>query len=80
MAKYIQTALKLYTDSENKREIKSNDSYYLLKNTIVPSVIIECGFLSNYTESEKLMSQEYQDSVAYSIHLGIFTYLNSEKE
>ena len=33
-------------DQENTRKIKANDTYYLLKKTEVPTVIVECGFLS----------------------------------
>ena len=41
-------------DQENTRDIKANDTYYLLKKTEVPTVIVECGFLSCPGEAELL--------------------------
>ncbi|MDE5680208.1 MAG: N-acetylmuramoyl-L-alanine amidase, partial [Lachnospiraceae bacterium] len=42
-------------------------------------VIVECGFLSNSEEAEKLCSKEYQEKLAWEIHLGILQYLNELK-
>ena len=77
LAETIQTRLVQDIDPENKRQVKSNDSYYLLKKTPTPIVIVECGFLSNQEEAEKLCTQLYQEKVAWAIHLGILQYLNS---
>lgn len=76
LAEYIQSQMVDKADPENRRNIKPNDSYYLLKKTDIPIVIVECGFLSNYTEAEKLCDPEYQDRVAWAIHMGILQYLN----
>ncbi len=77
LAEAVQGQLIKRVDSENKRRVKANDSYYLLKKTGVPIVIVECGFLSNSAEAEKLCSPEYQQRVAWAIHMGILQYLNS---
>lgn len=63
-------------DKSNKRSAKSNTAYYLLKKTKSPIIIVECGFLSNYEEAEKLITKQYQEKVAWAIHLGILKYLN----
>lgn len=76
LAQAIQTQLVEKVDPENKRQIKANDSYYLLKKTQVPIVIVECGFLSNAAEAQKLSTEEYQDRVAWAIYMGIMQYLN----
>jgi len=76
LAECIQAQLTAKADPENKRQIKANDSYYLLKKTDVPIVIVECGFLSNSAEAEKLCTPEYQERVAWAIHMGILRYLN----
>lgn len=76
LAQAIQTQLVEKVDPENKRQIKANDSYYLLKKTQVPIVIVECGFLSNAAEAQKLNTQDYQDRVAWAIYMGILQYLN----
>ena len=79
LAEKIQQALLNDVDKENKRVAKSNDSYYLLKKTSSPIVIVECGFLSNSEEAGKLESDYYQEKVAWAIHLGILQYINSQK-
>ncbi len=76
LADCIQKQLVKRLDPENKRQIKANDSYYLLKKTGTPIVIVECGFLSNQAEAEKLCTQDYQEKTAWAIHMGILQYLN----
>ena len=79
LAELVQDQLVERADPENKRQVKANDSYYLLKKTNVPIVIVECGFLSNSAEAEKLCTPEYQDRVAWAIHMGILQYINEVK-
>lgn len=76
LAESIQSALIEQADPENTRVCKSNDSYYILKNTDCPAVIVECGFLSNPTESALLNTAIYQDKLAYAISVGARQYLN----
>ncbi len=76
LAEKIQNRLIAGVDSENNRQVKANNSYYLLKKTPTPIVIVECGFLSNREEAEKLCTKEYQEKLAWEIHLGIIQYLN----
>ncbi len=59
----------------NKR---SDDSYFLLYKAEVPSVMVECGFMSNSEENKKLQDDNYQRSLAYSIMLGFSQYLVEE--
>lgn len=80
LADNIQEALRSCADPENKRQIKANDSYYLLKKTKVPIVIVECGFLSNTQEAQQLCREEYQDRVAWAIQLGILQYISALEE
>lgn len=76
LAEQIQKQLIEKADPENRRKIKANDSYYLLKKTSVPIVIVECGFLSNQTEAAKLCDAEYQERIAWAVAVGILQYLN----
>ena len=69
-ASIMQKAL-LSIDKENRRQAKADDTYYLLKRTEVPTIIVECGFLSNHEEAEKLVTDEYQQQVAEAIVKGI---------
>lgn len=66
-------------DPENRREAKGNDSYFLLKKTSKPIVIVECGFLSNREEAEQLSTPLYQEKVAWNIHMGIMKFLNYDQ-
>ena len=70
MAEVMQKAL-LAVDEENTRQAKANDTYYLLKRTEVPTIIVECGFLSNPEEAAKLIDPEYQKKLADAIVEGI---------
>lgn len=79
LAEKIQGRLVAGVEPENKRQVKANDSYYLLKKTKTPIVIVECGFLSNRAEAEKLCTKEYQEKLAWQIHLGILQYLNERE-
>ncbi len=49
------------------REFKSENSYYILKNSTCPGVIVECGFLSCPEECAKLQTAEYQQAIARAI-------------
>ena len=77
IAQILQNHLKIL-DPENKREIKENNSYFLLKRTKTPTVIVECGFLSNWADAEKLTETEYQKEIAQVISEGILAYMNQE--
>ena len=63
----------------NDRQIKQEgDELYLFKNTKIPAVLIECGFLSNPDDAANLSDPDYQRKVAYTIYNGILTYLTSK--
>lgn len=66
-------------DPENTKSAKGNSTYYILKKTEVPVVIAECGFLSNYTEAEKLADEEYQQKIAEAVVKGIVQYLEADE-
>lgn len=76
LAERIQKQLVEKLDPENHRAAKANSSYYLLKKTTCPIVIVECGFLSNPTEAGKLCNPIYQEQAAWQIQMGILQYLN----
>lgn len=72
LADKILFSIKQNLQQDNKRENKpSGDDYYLLHKASVPSVMIECGFMSNTEENKKLQDIEYQKDFAFSILCGI---------
>ncbi len=79
LAEKIQASLISALDEKNKRTAKENTSYYIIKNTEIPSVIIECGFLSNPDEERKLNTEEYRLKTAWAIFDGIREYFNESE-
>lgn len=79
LAEGISSLNRAFLQPDNLRENKASDSdYYLLYRAKAPSVMVECGFMSNYEENELLKSSEYQNKIAYIIMLGACEYLNKE--
>lgn len=74
-AEILKQAL-LTVEESGTREKKAADSYYLLKKTEVPVVIVECGFLSNPEEAKRLTDSAYQKELAKAVAKGILTCLN----
>ncbi len=74
MAQVIQDVLNTQLSPTKKRDPQANANYYLLTRIPTPTVIVECGFLSNPNEAELLTQDEYQSSVAKAIFLGILSY------
>ena len=70
---------KRFLQPDNNRSNKaSDDSYYILYNASVPSVMVECGFMSNPQEAELLCDESYRKSIAAVIALGITQFINEE--
>ena len=78
LAGLIQTQLVQDLDPENHRQIKPNDSYYLLKKTKGTIVIVECGFLSNAEEDLLLQSGAYQTKLAAALAASWLQWLDEE--
>lgn len=65
----------------NEREIKlSGEELFLLKSNKNPSLMIECGFLSNPEEEANLSTWEYQQKVAFTIYGGVLEYIDATTE
>lgn len=77
LAEILQKSLIQNADPENHRMAKANTSYYILKNTAAPTVIVECGFLSNPEEETLLNTAAYQDKLVEALQNGICEYLEN---
>ena len=76
LAQSVQQSITTLIQPENTRVVKQGtDSTYLLKNAVVPAIIVECGFLSNKAELEKLKDDNYQSQMAFAVVGGIMNYL-----
>ena len=78
MAQSIADTSSNFLHNDNNRQCKeSDDSYYLLYKAKVPSVMVECGFMSNTDENRKLQTENYQKNLAYSIMVGFNEFLTN---
>lgn len=75
LAESVQTAIKTLVQPENERVVKkATSSIYLLYYAQVPAIMVECGFISNENEAQKLKTSEYQNELASAICEGINHY------
>ena len=79
LAGFMQKNLKVDLDPSNNRVQKPAKTAYkiLRENDIMPSVLVECGFLSNLEEEQKLKTPEYQVKIAESISKSISEFYKS---
>lgn len=49
--------------------------FFILNTSHAPSVIVECGFLSNAEDEALLCDDGYRERLAYAIYLGVVNYL-----
>ncbi len=73
IADYIQEQFKENLDKSIKAT--SPGDYFMLKCTSAPSVIVECGFLSNAADEQLLTSPDYQEKIIDCIYKGIMKFL-----
>ncbi len=76
--KKLATCIQSFFNSleESTRDFHAlKGDYYILNCTSYPSVIAECGFLSNPEEEKLLLSSDYQDKIVEALFKGITSYL-----
>lgn len=76
LAKSIMNQLKKYL--KTTRKITTTD-LYMYRNTTIPGVLIECGYLSNPAERKKLDNKKYQKKISKAISKGIINYIKTNK-
>ena len=74
LATCIQSNLNETIQKENKRVPLKISNVYIIKHVEIPTVIVECGFLSNPEEEKQLQQEEYQTKLAWGIYNGIMEY------
>ncbi len=72
LADSIQHSLNALNGADGNTSLAGD--YYMLKCTQNPSVIVECGFLSNSEDERLLCTDEYRKNVAYAVFRGIVAY------
>ena len=80
LARAIQGKFREFLQPDNEREIKlCGKELFLCYYSNNPTVMAECGFLSNPDEAALLNTDEYRSKVAFTLFSGINDYLNSKK-
>jgi len=77
-AEILQDNLKEILDKDNNRVPQVKKDIRIMDNSTIPTVLVECGFLSNDEEEEKLLSDEYQEKVAWAVYTGLIEYFNEQ--
>ena len=70
----MEDSLNDTIQKENNRKAMKLDTVYIMKKVEIPISIVECGFLSNPEEEQELLSDEYQERLAWGIYIGINNY------
>ncbi len=70
------SAREVLKDGNNRKAKATGDKIYILKGNKIPSVLVECGFLSNTEEANNLKNPDYQRKIAWGIFRGIAAYFN----
>ena len=71
----VQETVSEHLQQKKKREAKlSGSNIYLLDRAVLPSILVECGFLSNPEECSLLSSEEYRKRIAFSLFVSILNY------
>lgn len=73
IAKFVQNSL---SDNLNEKNLGVKQApFYVLVGAKMPSILIECGFLSNKKYNGKFQSKEYRKAIAENIYKGIMEYI-----
>ncbi len=80
LAECIRAKVVERLQPDNTRACKKADSnIYILYNATVPAVLVECGFLSNPDELNRLTDESYQQQLALSIYEGFLDYYDNRR-
>lgn len=78
LAYYVHRGLLAHSRGEDRGIRRAR--FYVIRNAECPAVLVECGFLSNRREAERIMDEAYRDQLAEGIARGILTYRSRVRE
>ncbi|MCX8075158.1 MAG: N-acetylmuramoyl-L-alanine amidase [Clostridia bacterium] len=78
LSKCIQENLSKNIEFKNDRVPLPISGVYIMDKVTVPTIVVECGFLSNPQEAEMLKGENYQNKIAWGIFIGIQEYFEKE--
>ena len=77
LAEALQKAFIQSLNPGSSRHIKSSEGIYLMQQVTCPAILIECGFLSNPEEDQKLQQPQYQKKLCCVIAAQLSSYANT---
>ena len=84
MNKFRDSSVKgprvFYMEGSKQGELLATGNYFVLRESIAPAVIVECGFLSNASDAKKLQDPAYQQKLAEGIVNGLVAYFACDPE
>ena len=79
LASCVQSSFNCMEQASRTCNILTGD-YYILNCSQIPSIIAECGFLSNPEDESLLINEQYQEDISYAIFKGAIDYLSQTTE
>ena len=76
LAENVQDTTLSYVKEKDRGILENN--FKVLRNSDMPAVLVECGFLTNPADEKKLLSSKHQDQLAEGIVQGILTFLDNK--
>ncbi|MCD8391390.1 MAG: N-acetylmuramoyl-L-alanine amidase [Firmicutes bacterium] len=78
LSELIQQSIAEVTGAYTSAVKTADEKLFLMKNPVMPSILIECGFISNAEEEKKLQDEEYQSEIAWAIAESVEKFLIGE--
>ncbi len=75
LASHVQRGLIRHTRTLDRQAKFAR--YYVIRNTTIPSILIEGGFVSNEQERERMKSGSFREAIARGVAEGIQRYRRS---
>ena len=75
LAECVQSSLAGHTSTVDRRAKFAR--FYVIRNSTLPAILVESGFVSNETERNRMKSAAFRESIARSVADGIQRYRRS---
>ena len=80
LADIIQNNIKIIQPDNTRKTKSGNDTIYLMEKITIPSVLIECGFISNTQEATMLSNKDYKKTLVFALSCSILEFLETKDE
>jgi N-acetylmuramoyl-L-alanine amidase len=74
LAEHLAETVADLAETQNRGQ--KDARFYVLRNTLIPAILVEVGFLSHAKEEKLLETSHYRQRLAESLAKGILEYGN----